>query len=341
MSPDLSVPLGRLTLRNPLICGSGEHLTSLGAMRLAIDAGAAAVVAKSANESAAGREQSKATKWAYLDERRREIPPGQDVASASMLNRSGLVDQPWESWLETLAQADAHAAGAGAFVAASIIPADFGRLGGLVADVQQAGLRWIELNLSAPHSGEAQTGAIERPATPGRVGELTAVAREQTSAFLSVKLGAENHDVAALAGAALEAGADAVVMIGRHMGFLPDLETRRPVLGSFGGFSGPWALPLALRWVAKTRLALGPQAPIIGTNGARDGEDIARFLLSGASAVQVTTRVFDSDFSAGGTMLEELAAYLGRQGVGTAAELIGEAADAALSYQEAAMGDRA
>jgi dihydroorotate dehydrogenase (NAD+) catalytic subunit len=337
MPPDLSIALGPVTLRNPLICGSGEHLATATALRAAVDAGAAAVVAKSANETEAGRRQSQATRWTYLDEAWNEVPAG---PSASLLNRSGLIDVPWEQWLQTLAEADAHAAAAGAFVAASIIPGDERELPRLAADVQAAGLRWLELNLSAPHSGEAERGAIERPATAARAAELTAAVREATSAMLTVKLGAENHDVVALAGAAREAGADAVVMIGRHMGFLPDLRTRRPVLGSFGGFSGSWALPLALRWVAKTRLELGAEVPIVGTNGARDGGDIARFLLAGASAVQVTSRVLEGDFSAVGAMLAELAAYLEEQGM-TAADIVGEAADAVMTYQEAAMGGQA
>jgi dihydroorotate dehydrogenase len=117
---------------------------------------------------------------------------------------------------------------------------------------------------------------------------------------------------------------------------MPDLETRRPVLGTFGAASGPWSLPLALRWVAKTRLALGADVPLVGTNGARDGRDVARFLLSGARAVQVATAAIVEGFGALGRMLAELSAYLEEQGV-DAADIVGEAADAAMSYEEVAV----
>jgi dihydroorotate dehydrogenase (NAD+) catalytic subunit len=331
MQPDLAVDLGPIALRNPLICGSGEHVASYEALVAAVDAGAAAVVAKSANESAAARRQSNFATWVLLDERWSETPEG-----STMLNRSGLVQDPWEDWLEILARADAHAARQGSWVVPSLIPGDPRELPRLAADAERAGLRWIELNLSAPHAQEAAPGAIERPADAVRAGELTAAARAATSLPLTVKLGAENADVVALARAVREAGADAIVMVGRHMGFLPDPRTRRPVLGSFGGVGGPWGLPLALRWIAKTRAALGPGVPLVGTNGARDGLDVARFLLAGASAVQVATSVIVEGFGALGRMLGDLEQYLGEQEV-DARDIVGEAADAVMTYEEAAV----
>jgi dihydroorotate dehydrogenase len=90
--------------------------------------------------------------------------------------------------------------------------------------------------------------------------------------------------------AALAAGADAVCLSTRSMAFVPDLHTRRPVLGTFAAIGGAWALPLTLRQVAKAYLA-HPDSSIVGTNGARDGYDVARFLLAGASAVALTSAV--------------------------------------------------
>ncbi|HEY1276179.1 MAG TPA: hypothetical protein VGF25_14790 [Thermoleophilaceae bacterium] len=333
MPPDLRAALGPLELRNPLVCGSGEHVATLDDLMAAVDAGAAAVVAKSANETEAGRRQWDAAAWTFIDAERREVEPD---ARATIFNRSGLVPQPWPEWLETLARADDHARAAGSYVAASVIPGDERELPGLAADAERAGLRWLELNLSAPHSGEARPGAIERPSEPDRVAALTGAVRAATSLPLTVKLPAESADVVALARAARGAGADALVLTGRQLGFMPDLETRRPVLGTFGAASGPWSLPLALRWVAKTRLALGADVPLVGTNGARDGRDVARFLLSGARAVQVATAAIVEGFGALGRMLAELSAYLEEQGV-DAADIVGEAADAAMSYEEVAV----
>jgi dihydroorotate dehydrogenase len=336
MPPDVGVELGRIRLRHPVVCGSGEHVSSLEQIKAAIDAGASAVVAKSANESDDARRQADATDWVFIDGDRREVAP---AAGVSMLNRSGLVQQPWSEWVQTIAEADDYARAREGWVAASIIPADPSRLGELARDVERAGVRWLELNLSAPHTGEAVPGAIERPHESARLGELVAIVRQAVSIPVSVKLAAEHHDVVANAAAAHSAGADVLVVMGRHMGFLPDVETRRPVLGSFGGYSGPWALPLSLRWVAKTRAALGPGVPLVGTNGARSGTDVARFLLAGASAVQVATSVITEGFGALTRMVDELTSYLEAQGV-DAREIVGEAADRSMTYEEAAVRSR-
>ncbi len=332
--PDLAVQLGPLRLVNPVICGSGEHVATRDDIVAAVDAGAAAVVAKSANESEAARRQYATVAQAFIDAERRPVEP---TAAASILNRSGLVPVPWDEWLDTLARADAYARERDRYVAASIIPGDTAALAQLAGDVEAAGLRWLELNLSAPHAHDGIAGAaIERPAAAERAAELTGIVRAATALPLSVKLGIEHHDVTGLAAAVREAGADIVVMTGRHMGFLPDLRTRRPVLGSFGGYSGPWALPLTLRWVAKTRRVL--DAPLVATNGVRSGGDVARALLAGASAVQVASSVIAEGPAALTRMVEELERYLEEQLL-DAGKIVGEAADAVLGYEEAAMKD--
>jgi dihydroorotate dehydrogenase (NAD+) catalytic subunit len=317
--PELAVRLGGLPLKHPVVCGSGEHLADEEGLRAAVDAGAAAVVAKSANESDAARRQ-----WAVREH---------TMIGDSYFNRSGLVPAQWDAWLETLASADAYARAGGSYVVASIIPADPAALPRLAADVEAAGLRWLELNLSAPHAGESRPGSVERAEGAADAAAATAKVREAVSIPLTVKLTGESGNVVALARAAREAGADHVAMIGRHMGFMPDLETRRPLLGTFGAIGGPWGLPLALRWVAKTRLALGPDVPLIGSNGARSGADVARFLLAGATAVQVATSVIVDGFASVGRFVEELRVYLTEQGV-DAQDIVGEAADAAMTYEE-------
>jgi dihydroorotate dehydrogenase len=332
--PDLAVELGPLRLRNPLIAGAGEHLVTEAALCAAVDAGAAAVVAKSANETEAGRLQWRAAAHVTLDERWREVPEGTAAPGSSIFNRSGLQPQPWETWVATLARADAHAATQGAWVVPSLIPADLDALAGLVDDLATAGLRWIELNLSAPHAREARDGVIRRPADPVAVAEIVRRARATTTLPLTVKLTAESDDLVALAAAARDAGADVVAMTGRFMGFLPDPATRRPLLGTFGAISGTWTLPLAARWLAKTRIALGSALPLVGTGGARSGEDVARLLLAGASAVQVATAPMVEGPAAIGRIRDELAAYLAGQGV-AAAEIVGEAADHVRTYAEA------
>jgi dihydroorotate dehydrogenase len=333
--PDLAVRLGSLALTSPVVCGAGEHVAGEEGLRAAIDAGAAAVVAKSANESEDGRRQ-----WAVRDqallERGRRVVERDSAADVSLFNRSGLVPVPWAEWLEVLARADAYARERGSYVVASVIPADPAALPGLATDVESAGLRWLELNLSAPHASESRPGSIVRADRPEGAAALTATVRGATSLPLTVKLSGDGADAVALAEAAHAAGADHVALAGRQMAFVPDLETRRPVLGTFGAIGGDWALPLTMRWVAKTRLALGPGVPLVGTGGARDGGDVARLLLAGATAVQVASSVIVEGFGALARIRDELSAYLASQEL-DARDAVGQAADAATTYEEIAL----
>jgi dihydroorotate dehydrogenase (NAD+) catalytic subunit len=137
---------------------------------------------------------------------------------------------------------------------------------------------------------------------------------------------------------ALAAGADAVCVATRAMGFLPDLETRRPVLGTFAAVGGAWALPLTLYHVAKTHLA-NPGASIVATNGARDGFDVARLLLAGASAVAFGTAVLTDGPAVLTRAVEELAGYCEQQ-VADVRDLIGEAARHVQTYEEVAIERR-
>jgi dihydroorotate dehydrogenase (NAD+) catalytic subunit len=168
---------------------------------------------------------------------------------------------------------------------------------------------------------------------------LVSVVRAATALPLTVKLPGEG-DLVELARAARDAGADIVCLAGRTLGFLPDLRTRRPVLGTFGAVGGGWALPVTLRWIAKTRLALGPELPLVGTNGARQGEDVVRFLLAGASAVQLASAVLIEGPGTLTRAIEEVGRYLGEHLL-DARDLVGEAADAVQTYEEAAMRSHA
>jgi dihydroorotate dehydrogenase (NAD+) catalytic subunit len=181
--------------------------------------------------------------------------------------------------------------------------------------------------VGAPHAEEASPGAIATGV------ELVARVRSAISIPLTVKLRGDDS-----VADALSAGADAVCLATRAMAFLPDLETRRPVLGTFAAIGGAWALPLTLREVAKAHLA-APNASIVGTNGARDGYDVARFLLAGASAVAMTSAVITEGAEVLTQSIAQLDQYCTEQGV-TARELIGEAARHVHTYEEVAIERR-
>ena len=331
---DTSVSVGTIRLKSPLICGAGEHLMYAQGVRQALAAGAAAVVPKSANETEAGKRQLDATDYALLDSSWRRLPwdyaPPPD---ASLLCRSGLAQQPFDEWVSMLAALDRQAAGEDSYVVASVILADLDHCVRMARSIEQAGLRILELNIGAPHAGEATPGAIVLERDAARVGHIVGSVRAAVRLTIWVKLTGQSENVAGLAQAAKDAGADAVTVMGRFMGFLPDVETLGPMLGTNAAIGGPWALPLTCRWLAQCRKALGPEFPLIATNGARSGLDIARFLLAGASAAQASSAIFASGFPVIVQMLQEFSSYLDRKGL-AARDLIGKAADRLETYQQ-------
>ena len=333
MAADLAVTVGPLHLKNPVMAGSGEATMDRDGIRAAIDAGAAAVVAKSTNESAAAAQQLASAEYVLLDERWDPVPWGAAPRSATLFNRSGLPSVDFDQWVELLADLDRHARRADSYVVASLIVSDPEEAARRAKAFEAAGLRSLELNVGAPHAGEAVAGAIRAAQTPTAVADLVRPIRDAVAIPLTVKLGADVDPVEAST-SAMSAGADAVCLSGRYMGFVPDLESRRPLLGTFGAVGGAWALPLTLRAIAKVRLSLGTELPVIGTNGARDGRDVARFLLAGASAVQMTTAVITDGPAALTGAIEEFAQYLTEQGV-DATGIIGEATDNVMTYEQA------
>jgi len=325
---DLRVTVAGLELRNPVVAGSGEGTATAEGIQACLDAGAAAVVAKSTNESEAAKAQLRASAYVVLDDELRPRPLGTGTLARgdTLFNRSGLLDEPFDEWVQTLARLDAAAGDA--YVVPSLIVSALDEAVAMAQAFERAGLRWLELNVAAPHAAEAAAGAIRAGA------ELVRPIRDAVSLPLSVKVASVVQ-----AGAAFEAGADAVVLSARVQGFLPDLETRRPVLGTFGAIGGAWAVPLTCRDLAKARAAFGREACLLGTNGARDGYDVARFLLSGARAAQLTSAVVVDGPTVLRRAIDQLSGYLDEQGL-AAREVVGEAADAVLTYEEVALERR-
>ena len=101
MRPDLAVRFGPLTLKNPVVCASGEHVLTAAGIRAGLAAGASVVVAKSVNETQAARDQLARTDYALMgDDWRRARWPGDDWAQASLLCRSGLQPMATDAWIE-------------------------------------------------------------------------------------------------------------------------------------------------------------------------------------------------------------------------------------------------
>jgi dihydroorotate dehydrogenase (NAD+) catalytic subunit len=141
---------------------------------------------------------------------------------------------------------------------------------------------------------------------------------------LWIKLSPNTPDLVAIADAALDAGADALVLANTVLGLGIDIERRRPSLGNGGGgLSGPGILPVALRCVYECRAAF-PATPIVGVGGVSSGEDAVAMIMAGANAVEVGTATFANP-RAPWMVQRGLARWLQQHNVSRVADLVGAA----------------
>src|SRR5680860_959737 len=130
-----------------------------------------------------------------------------------------------------------------------------------------------------------------------------------------------------------EAGAAAVTLTNRFMGFAVDVEQARPYIYGWAGVGGPWVKPLTLRWVSKSYAAM-PDLPIAGSNGAYGGTDVIEFMMSGATVVEMCSSIMLNGFEHISTVVREVEQFMDRNGYATASELVGIATAAAHTYEE-------
>lgn len=182
-----------------------------------------------------------------------------------------------------------------------------------------AGADAVELNVSCPHV--KQTGA-EIGQSPKFLTEVVLQVKAAINKPLIVKLSPNVADIAVLARAAVEAGADALTAVNTLKAMAIDSETMRPILSnSKGGLSGPAVKPVALRCVFDIHEALN-DVPIIGCGGVTNWRDAIEFFLAGASAVQIGTAVAENT-EVFQTVTKGVATYLRKKHYGSVKEIVG------------------
>jgi len=180
------------------------------------------------------------------------------------------------------------------------------------------GLAGYELNVSCPNTSH---GGIYFSSDPALLAEVVAAVKRVARRPVVVKLSPNVSAIEPLARAAEAAGADAISLVNTFIALAIDARTRRPRIGAgWGGLSGPAIKPIALRLVCQAARAV--KIPVVGLGGIATGEDAAEFLVAGATAVEVGTATF-WDPASPLRIARELAAFLKRENIATAAELEG------------------
>ncbi|MBI3317621.1 MAG: dihydroorotate dehydrogenase [Candidatus Omnitrophica bacterium] len=148
------------------------------------------------------------------------------------------------------------------------------------------GIDGLELNISCPN---CERGGIEFGVDPRLTAQVVGRVRRVTRRTLIAKLSPNVTDIAGIARAAAEAGADALSLINTLLAIAVDADRWRPRVATVTcGLSGPAIKPVALRMVWQVHRAL-PRVPLIGIGGIMRAEDAVEFMLCGATAVEVGT----------------------------------------------------
>jgi len=297
---DLSVTIGSLSLKNPVIAASGcfgygveyadlVDLSSLGGV---------------------------AVKGLFLNEREGHPAPRIVETPAGMLNAIGLQGIGVRRFVdEKLPELRARRATVIVNVCGTTLD-EYVEVSRILSDAD--GVDAIELNISCPNIKE---GGIQFGCSLTGTFDVVNAVRRVTSLPLIPKLTPNVTDVSSFARAAEDAGADAVSLVNTFLAMVIDVETRRPKISNVvGGLSGPAIRPIAVRMVYECRQAV--RIPIIGMGGITDARDALEFMIAGASAVQVGTANF-VDPMIWPKLVDGIRAYMERHQIARLSDLVG------------------
>ena len=177
---------------------------------------------------------------------------------------------------------------------------------------------WLEVNVSCPN---VHGGGMSFGTSPEAAAEVTRAVKAVTTKPVIVKLSPNVTDIAAIARACEDAGADGISLINTMLGMRIDLRSRRPVIkNTMGGFSGPAIFPIALRMVYQVAQAVN--IPVIGMGGVSTAEDVIEMMLAGATAVEVGAANLVNPM-ASKEIVEALPAVMEQYGINSLSEIIG------------------
>jgi dihydroorotate dehydrogenase (NAD+) catalytic subunit len=297
---DLTVRIGSMTMKNPVMVASGIFGYGDEFMGLADYGRLGALVLKTVS-----RDPRSGNAPAH---RTAETPAG-------MVNAIGLENVGLQAFLrDKLPVALSY----GTEVIASIAgdtPDEFAECAGVLDSSEVAA---VELNVSCPN---VKRGGMAFGVDPGASSDVVSAARKATRKPVIAKLTPNVTDIAEIALACEGAGADALSLTNTFSAMAIDVERRRPLLAaSMGGLSGPAIRPAAVYRVYQVAQAV--EIPVIGMGGIWTGGDALEFILAGASAIAVGTALY-ADPEAPLRVLAGICDYLERHRLSGIGEIVG------------------
>ncbi len=273
MGVNLSVEIGKLKLKNPVLVASGtfgyddtyEELIKFERLGALI------------------------TKTITLKPRQGNVPPRNVETPSGMLNSIGLQNEGIEDFIKNkIPQLRRIKAPIIVSIAGERIE-DYAELAKSLDRVKEVGA--LEINISCPNVEYGEEGECLFAQDVYMTYGVVKAVRETTGKTVIAKLSPNVTNIVAIAQAAYDAGADVLSLVNTFFGMAVDIEKRKPKLGNIsGGLSGPAIKPAALYMVYKVARAI--KLPVIGMGGIISAKDALEFIISGANAVAIGTGNF-------------------------------------------------
>jgi dihydroorotate dehydrogenase (NAD+) catalytic subunit len=293
---DLSVDLCGFRLRNPTVLASGVLGLSHPVLARVARSGAGAVTTKSCSlKPRSGYPNPTILDWG----------PG-------LINAVGLSNPGVEVMVEEVQAAKSVLAPRGVPVIVSIFADTIYDFGTVARFISEAEPDLLEVNVSCPNLDDRYQQMFA--ADPYVSAQVTRRVKRYTNAPVLVKLSPNVTDIAEIAEAVVEAGADGITAINSvGPGLILDVETRRPILAhGTGGLSGPAIRPVAVRCVHDICKAV--DVPVVATGGVTRGRDVVEMLLVGATAVSIGSAIRYRGIEVFRKVCEELKRYMVKHG---------------------------
>ena len=323
---DLSVEIAGITFKNPIILASGPPTRSAERIIRAMKYGAAGAVTKTITYDVMQQIQPRPRMYV--------VRPHDALAGRyySFYSVDLMSEYKPERWISEIGKVKAEVKDG--VLIASIAGRTYEEWSKLAQLVERAGADMVELNVSCPHIEEGELMGRAAVSDIDIVRHIIKTVKESTSLPVVVKLTPHGAHPVKLARVAVEAGADVLVSTARFQGLILDVNTMKPILwGGFGGYGGPWQVPISLSWtahIAMQRL----KVPLIGSGGISSWRDVLAFILVGAKATQMCTAIMMHGYQLIPKLLQGIEKWMKDKGFASLEEFRGRALESIIPLEK-------
>jgi dihydropyrimidine dehydrogenase (NAD+) subunit PreA len=328
---DLSVEIGGVRFKNPIVVGSATPTMNAECMRKGIEGGAGSVIAKSCfGESGKLGRKFPRPRFKLFDYREYPGYPEKLPHAFTLRSLEECSNLDYESYMKDINQAKDLVGDKGVIIA-SLSGANVDEWITMCQLVNETKADFVELNNSCPFA--ADMGVVMGAGAVDLTFQFVSTCKKVLKKPFSVKITPQTNDPVAVAKQAEKAGAYAVNMAARLSGIMIDIETAKTFpFGSQGGYGGPYLIGYGLKMVAQAAKEL--KIPIIAGLGTWDWQDIVRYTMVGATLVQSAVGIMLQGYKISKKWEEQIVAWMEGKGYKSIGQIRGMALKNVLKTSE-------